>query len=355
VSFGRFCGTVIASLAVAVPLPAQDLSVSAAAGHARYADSISGTSGTVGVRLRLRSPTLWAALEAHHARFTSGTWASQAATGILAVRPLSRATALGVRADASVNHLEGGLWSGVASGGALAATSWQQWILSVEATAGMVRRVDETSDPVIAGAARLSRVMPRWTLGAELAGTYSDTARFADATLHAGYRDGLLTATALSGVRCGDLGGPPWIQGRIEWQVMPTAALELAIGTYPEDLTGFTEGLFFSAGIRIGTAASAPTALTDRSTRVDPLPGGSVRVSFAVPEASSVDIAGEWNQWTPVPLTRVASRRWEAVLRLVPGAYRFSLIVDGERWVVPADVPELPDGFGGSVGLLVIG
>jgi hypothetical protein len=56
-----------------------------------------------------------------------------------------------------------------------------------------------------------------------------------------------------------------------------------------------------------------------------------------------------------VPLTRVASRRWEAVLRLGPGAYRFSLIVDGERWVVPADVPELPDDFGGSVGLLVVG
>jgi len=355
VSFGRFCGTVIAGLAIAVPLPAQDLSVSAAAGHARYADSISGTSGTVGVRLRLRSPTLWAALEAHHARFTSGAWASQAATGILAVRPVSRATALGVRADASVNHLEGGLWSGVASGGALAATSWQLWILSVEATGGMVRRVDETSDPVVAGAARLSRVMPRWTLGAELAGTYTDTARFADATLHAGYRDGLLSATALGGVRLGDLAGPAWIQGRIEWHVLPRAALELAIGTYPEDLTGFTEGLFFSAGIRIGTAVRAPTALADRGTRVDVLPGGSVRVSFAVPEASSVDIAGEWNQWTPVPLTRVASRRWEAVLRLAPGAYRFSLIVDGERWIVPADVTELPDDFGGTVGLLVIG
>jgi len=355
VTFGRFCGTAIASLAVAVPLSAQDLSVSAAAGHARYADSISGTSGTVGARLRVRAPTLWAELEAHHARFTSGTWASQAAAGVLALQPLGRNTTLGLRADASGNYLQGGPWSGVASGGPLLATSWHQWILGVEATGGMVRRIDETADPVVAGAVRLSRALLNWTLGAEFAGTYTDSQRFADATLHAGYRSGPLTAGALVGVRFGDLGGSPWIQGRLEWQVMRPAALELALGTYPEDPTGFTEGLFFSAGIRIGTAARAPTALADRSTRVDPLPGGSVRVSFAVPEASSVDIAGEWNQWTPVPLTRVASRRWEAVLQLGPGTYRFSLIVDGARWIVPDDVLELPDDFGGSAGLLVIG
>lgn len=345
----------MAGLAIAVPLCAQELSVSAAAGHARYADSISGTSGTVGVRLRVRSPTLWAALEAHHARFTSGVWASQAATGILAVRPLSRATALGVRADASGNYLEGGLWSGLASGGILLATSRQQWIFGVEATGGMVRRVDETDDPVVAGALRLTRTMPTWTLGAELAGTYTDAQRFTDATLHAGYRSGPLTAGALAGVRFGDLSGSPWLQGRIEWQLMPPVALELAVGTYPEDLTGFTEGLFLSAGIRVGRLGRTPAALADRTTQVDVVSGGSVRISFSVPEASSVEIAGEWNQWTPMPLTRVGSRRWEAVLQLAPGAYRFSLIVDGERWVVPDDVPQLPDDFGGSVGLLVVG
>ncbi len=344
----------MAGLAVAGPLAAQEFSVSAAAGHARYADSISGTSGTVGVRLRIRSPTLWAALEAHHARFTSGTWASQAAAGVLAVRPLSVTTAFGLRADASGNALEGGPWSGVASAGALVATSWQEWILALEATGGVVRRIDETTDPIMAGAARLSRAWPSWTVGAEVAGTYTDSQRFADATLTAGYRRGPVTAGALAGVRLGDLGGSPWVQGRVEWQILQAAALELAIGTYPEDLTGFTEGLFVNAGIRVGRLPR-PAAVPDRTTRVERLSGGAVRVSFSVPHATSVDIAGEWNQWTPVPLSQAASRRWETVLHLGPGAYRFSLIVDGRQWVVPADVPTLPDDFGGSVGILIIG
>ncbi len=309
----------------------------------------------MGVRLRVRSPTLWAGVEAHHARFTSGTWASQAGAGILAVRPLSGTTALGFRSDASGNHLEGGPWSGVASGGLLFATSWRQWILGIEATGGVVRRIDESTDPVIAGAVRLTRTLPDWTVGAEIAATYADSQRFADATLNAGYRRGPFSAGALAGVRVGDLGGAPWIQGRIEWQFVQPAALELTIGTYPEDVTGFTEGLFVSAGIRVGRLARPPPAAASRITRVERLPTGAVRVSFVVPQASTVDIAGEWNQWRPEPLSPVGSRRWETVLQLGPGAYRFSLIVDGDRWLVPADVPTLPDDFGGSVGLLIIG
>jgi hypothetical protein len=43
------------------------------------------------------------------------------------------------------------------------------------------------------------------------------------------------------------------------------------------------------------------------------------------------------------------------VLPLGPGAYRFSLILDGEHWVVPEGVPMLPDDFGGEVGLLLVG
>jgi hypothetical protein len=55
------------------------------------------------------------------------------------------------------------------------------------------------------------------------------------------------------------------------------------------------------------------------------------------------------------PLTARPDGRWETVVRLVPGAYRFSLVVDGERWTVPEGVPSMSDDFGGRVGLLIVG
>jgi hypothetical protein len=67
-----------------------------------------------------------------------------------------------------------------------------------------------------------------------------------------------------------------------------------------------------------------------------------------------VSLAGEWNEWAASPLTVRPDGRWETTVRLAPGAYRFSLVVDGGRWVLPSGVPALDDDFGGRVGLLVI-
>lgn len=45
---------------------------------------------------------------------------------------------------------------------------------------------------------------------------------------------------------------------------------------------------------------------------------------------------------------------WSADLPLRGGAWRFAILVDGNRWTVPAGVPRLPDDFGGEVGVLVV-
>ena len=39
---------------------------------------------------------------------------------------------------------------------------------------------------------------------------------------------------------------------------------------------------------------------------------------------------------------------------LAPGTYRFTLVVDGTRWLVPAGVVTVPDEMGGEQGLLVV-
>jgi hypothetical protein len=73
-----------------------------------------------------------------------------------------------------------------------------------------------------------------------------------------------------------------------------------------------------------------------------------------VPGARLVAVAGEWTDWQPIPLSPAGGDTWQARLALAPGTYRFSLLVDGTRWLVPADIVTVPDGMGGEQGLLVV-
>jgi hypothetical protein len=73
-----------------------------------------------------------------------------------------------------------------------------------------------------------------------------------------------------------------------------------------------------------------------------------------MPGATSVAIAGNWNAWTPSPLKAVGENLWEAALRIPPGTYYFSLLVDGKDWVVPGGVAVVPDGMGGMVAVLTV-
>ncbi len=45
---------------------------------------------------------------------------------------------------------------------------------------------------------------------------------------------------------------------------------------------------------------------------------------------------------------------WVVDLRLDPGLHQYSLVVDGDTWLVPEGVPSVPDEFGGRVVVLVL-
>jgi hypothetical protein len=82
--------------------------------------------------------------------------------------------------------------------------------------------------------------------------------------------------------------------------------------------------------------------------------GADVVVRFTLSDARQVAIAGEWSDWQPVPLVPAGRDGWQLRLALAPGTYRFTLVVDGTRWLVPAGVVAVPDGMGGEQGLLVV-
>jgi hypothetical protein len=83
-----------------------------------------------------------------------------------------------------------------------------------------------------------------------------------------------------------------------------------------------------------------------------------VRVIFYSPEASSVALVGDFNEWgqKEVTLAEASDKGiWEFTMNLEPGVYHYNLLVDGERWVAnPKSSTLVPDGFGGYNSVLVV-
>lgn len=129
--------------------------------------------------------------------------------------------------------------------------------------------------------------------------------------------------------------------------VSPWLKLEAGVGATPRSPEGFAEGSYGSVGLRF--SAPRPRVVPPSIERS----GGGVRIRFSLSDAREVSIAGDWNEWSAVAMTREADGRWSVILPLGAGAHKFTLTVDG-RIVVPPGVPRLPDGFGGEVGLIVI-
>ena len=349
-------------LLAAAPLSAQQVRFRIGGVRARYADTVSGSAGVFTTRLAWDGLRSTGTFDGSFTQFTSGTWAGQAAGSLFGIRLLSPHVGLGLRADGDGGYIEGGTWSAEGSAGPVAAVVAGRWIWSAGLAAGAVRNVFGSSDATFAGSLTMRRDLGAWSVQAGVSGTRAGPTRFADATVAAQLRAARFTLSALAGARSGDLGAKPWYQGRATFRVASWALLEAEAGTYPRDLSGFTDGAFLSFGVWLGGGirsivqprtpgfdASAPP-----SVAVEVVDAGHQRVTFLVPGAHNVAIAGEWNEWTPVALERVDGEHWRVDLALSQGAHRFSLVVDGHRWMVPRGIATLPDDMGGTVGLLVV-
>jgi 1,4-alpha-glucan branching enzyme len=79
-----------------------------------------------------------------------------------------------------------------------------------------------------------------------------------------------------------------------------------------------------------------------------------VDVRFRDPVATTVAIAGTFNDWRPgaTPMISMGDGRWLKKLVLPPGRYEYRLVVDGE-WIADPLAPETaPNPFGGFNSVL---
>lgn len=269
--------------------------------------------------------------------------------------------AIGWLAGGYLHHFAGA-WSGLGSAGPLfvlpgAVTT----TFSLQAGGG--RRIDGTSMALARGSIGLRHAVSSVVeLDASGGGTVATGVRYAEAGGGVTLRFASLRFGVTGGARAGDLAGAPWWNVRAEWRMAPWVTAAGAAGSYPADLSGYTSGHFITVGLRLtmpdggsrpgwyGSALSHSDAL-----RTVPNDSGVVRLTVRFPGASTLAIAGDWNEWQAQPLTRAGDGRWSVTLHLEPGVHRYSLLADGARWVLPAGVASLPDGFGGAVGIFVIG
>lgn len=166
-----------------------------------------------------------------------------------------------------------------------------------------------------------------------------------DAAAYAGWRGAPDTSRGPEG----------WAGATVAVWVAPRAAVVAAAGTYSSDLLqGLPRGRFASLAVRLSGGRPPVWARAWTGRAVHAPAGGTGDMRFRVPSATRVEVAGDWTGWKPVPLTRGPDGRWTLRLQLTPGVYRFNLIVDGGRWIVPEGVAAVDDGFGGKAGVLVI-
>ena len=137
------------------------------------------------------------------------------------------------------------------------------------------------------------------------------------------------------------------------WSVGPSFAIQGAAGSYPSNrISGTLGGNYASIGVllhglrRLDDSAPAPLR------GAPAVPAGATRLAIRAPGASRVELAGDWNSWTPTPATRAGDGVWYADVRLSPGEYRYAFKVDGKEWVVPDGASAVDDGFGGRSALV---
>lgn len=337
---------------------AQELSLFVGGVHARYAEALSGTAGLASARLSAFGPRAAGTIEAGAAQFLTGEWVTQLGAHGAGIAPLGGGAALGIEVTGFGHDYRGGTWSGLVAGGPIFSFSRHPVTVTVGASVGGVRQIDAASFATRAASARVRYLsLAGVMLEAALVATAGDTLEYADATVGVAWRRSRLSAGVSAGLRAGDLTDGPFGSIRLGYTTTPWSAVELTAGRYAPDLSGFNAGAYVNAGVRLRLAGDGVRRGVGGPAVTHTRAGsGRVRVSVEFPRRGvrTLEIAGDWNGWTPVPLARAGGGRWTVELPLRPGVYKYQVIVNRKQWTVPDGASTVPDEFGGRVGLLII-
>ena len=305
------------------------------------------------------APGLYAGFSGTLATLSRGEWSTQGRVGVwLASPPLAGRLRLAGDGTVAGTTRTGGQWTAAAHGlGELFWAGARGGIgLGAGSSSGWIE--DQPSVTVLHLRARSwFRVGGAdWALSAEptrFLGSW-----FTDATAAVTIERGPVVASLWGVARLSrTYGSKATGSALVQYFVAPIVALELGGGGYlPDPYQGLPRASYVSGGVRLYSKRRTPrTAGQPAASPLIPAwRGDSLIVRFRMDGAKSVALAGDWNEWRPLPLRRAGEREWEGTLAVPPGIYHFVLMVDGKEWVVPKGVATVPDGMGGLAALLLV-
>ncbi|PYO67767.1 MAG: hypothetical protein DMD69_08920 [Gemmatimonadetes bacterium] len=322
------------------------------------------SSGSFSPTLHFASPTVSADVSSSFASLPGGVWSSQGRGDLwLASRPIRDGWRIGVEGIlAGISWTDGG-WTAAAHGIGELLWSRPRWGFGVGAgpSAGWI--ANESSTTALHTRARVwwrpggDATRADWQLTIEP--TRLPEGWFTDAAAQVTLTRGPAIAAFWAAARISRI-SPSTAAGSaaLQFFVSPSIALEAGGGSYLKDpYQGLPRAAFLTLGVRLYTTPAAPAA-PPKGPQWSPLVpdprGDSLVVRFRFESVRSVAIAGDWNQWQPMPLHSLGANLWEGALVLRRGLYHFNLLVDGNDWVVPNGVAAVPDGLGGMVGVLLV-
>jgi hypothetical protein len=123
-------------------------------------------------------------------------------------------------------------------------------------------------------------------------------------------------------------------------------------------------GAAVAAGVLLAVAlpdretTSRPASAVPRKQAALPADARPVRLRLAAPASSRVAVVGDFNDWDPAatPLRPAGDGgTWIVELRLKPGRYHYTFLIDGRRWARdPNSPPAAESDFGAPVSVLTV-
>jgi hypothetical protein len=153
-----------------------------------------------------------------------------------------------------------------------------------------------------------------------------------------------------------------WSSGMVTMWVAPRAAIVMGGGRQPSNpARGIPARAFGTVGMMM---AYAPTKYSVPVMEMNlariaafearPAAEGMQKIIVRVARVESVDVMGDFSDWSPLTMVRRGRDLWELTVPLAPGRHQINIRTDAGKWVAPPGLPKVNDMFSGEVGILIV-
>ena len=328
--------------AVSAPAGAQSTTTHIAVSGGVATDQSGVRSNAIGLApgVTVEQPNLALQLGGNATRYATGVFSFGGGVSLTADRPITRFVALTALGSAGATRLEGSTAAAFAQADALPALELRVSRLALfgglRAAIGSAPKAAVPGLPLGGtGSANVSRAGAGPVFGGAVVIGNEKTA------LRLGAREERLQIEHVSAPERS-------LNAALSVALTRSASLELAAGRYDANRLWQTPaGDYASVGVSLRFGGARETSLPG-ARGAPQAPPGTTRLSIRAPDARRVEIAGDFNEWTPASALRANNGVWYADLKIPPGQYRYAFRVNGVEWRVPDGATAVDDGLGGK-------